>query len=66
MQTTTRLWHHCRALPTPGVKLMLRLSDGEELVGVRPRYIESRDDHDLGYETLTGDRVRNVVEWSIL
>jgi hypothetical protein len=65
MQNTTRLWHHYRVLPTPGAPLRLRLSNGEEVDGVRPSYVESRDQNDLGYEAVDGQKLIEVVEWSI-
>ena len=65
MPPMTRLWHHYRRLPTPGIPLKLRLSDGTEVDGVRPSYVESRDDDDLGYTTVDGQKAKGVLEWSI-
>lgn len=59
-----RLWHHSRKLPSPGVPLLMRLSDDQVIEGVRPSYIANYDMNDLGYKDNTGCRV-DPVEWSI-
>jgi hypothetical protein len=58
-------WNLVRRLPTPGIPLKLRLDTGEIIDGVRPSYIASYKDDDLGYRTADGVKILNVVEWSI-
>jgi hypothetical protein len=58
-------WNLVRRLPTPGIPLKLRLDTGEIIDGVRPSYIASYKEDDLGYRTADGVKILNVVEWSI-
>lgn len=60
-----RIYHPATTLPTPGVPLKIKLSTGEVIDGVRPRYISSRSDNDLGYETHGGEKILNPREWAI-
>lgn len=58
-------WIDVRQLPSPGIPLKLKLSTGEIIDGVRPSYIESRENDDLGYRNCEDDIVLNVVKWAI-
>ena len=61
----TRLFHPASKLPTPGIPLIMRLDNGEEIKGVRPKYISSYNDDDKGYVDNKGHAVLNVTEWAI-
>jgi hypothetical protein len=60
-----RKWHDVKHLPTPGVPLMVKCSDGAIHEGIRPSYIRSYDDDDLGYVSMNGEKLLNVVQWAI-
>ncbi len=60
-----REWHRAGQLPTPNTSLILRMKDGTETPGVRPSYVESRSQVDLGYQTHCGKKLIDVIEWSI-
>lgn len=59
-----RLWHRSQKLPSPGVPLLMRLSDGTLIEGTRPRYIANYKEKDLGYRDSHDNRV-DPEEWSI-
>ena len=52
-------------LPTPNIPLILKLSDGTEVEGMRPKYVVSRQEGDLGYRDVDGKTLMNVISWSI-
>lgn len=60
-----RIYHPATTLPTPGVPLKIKLDTGEVIDGVRPLYISSRSDDDLGYETLEGEKILRPCAWAI-
>lgn len=62
---TIRFWHPVNQLPTPGIPLRLRLSNGDVINGTRPEYIERRDAQDLGYRDSKDRVLTNVREWAI-
>lgn len=60
-----RVWHPASNLPTPGIPLVVRLDDGTEVDAIRPYYVASYS-ADPDYRTYsTGNRLKNVREWSI-
>ena len=61
----TRLFHPASQLPTPGIPLIMRLDTGEEVQGIRPKYIGSYSDDDKGYVDTKGKPILNVTEWAI-
>jgi hypothetical protein len=58
---TNLKWHTAAFLPTPGIPLWLKTLDGAVIKGIRPDYVESRSQDDLGYVDESGASV--VVEW---
>jgi len=54
-------WNH--HLPTPAVPLTILLETGEVIKGIRPTYIESREQDDQGYRTHNGKIIHNVEGW---
>lgn len=60
-----RLFHPVNRLPTPGVPLRIKLDTGEVIDGIRPRYISSYHENDLGYETIDGEKILNAEYWAI-
>lgn len=59
-------WNPPTQLPTPNIPLLLKLTNNYTLKGIRPNYIASRNEGDLGYR-LQSDitvKVDGVVGWS--
>lgn len=54
-------WNH--HLATPTVPLVIMLETGEIIKGIRPTYINSREQGDQGYRTLDGNIINNVKGW---
>jgi hypothetical protein len=57
----TLKWHTAQYLPTPGIPLWLKTLDGVVIKGIRPDYVASRSQDDLGYVDESGATV--VCEW---
>lgn len=60
-----RLWHDVSTFPSPGVLLLVRLQNGDEVKAVRPDYVRSYSS-DPAYKTPEGVPLQGVKEWSIL
>ena len=60
-----RVWFPFRRLPTPQIPLKLKLDTGEIIDGVRPSYIASYGESDLGYRDSADNILLNVVSWAI-
>lgn len=58
-------WNTAAHLPTPNIPLIIKLSDGTEVIGTRPAYVVSRQEGDLGYRDVDGKTLMNVLSWSI-
>lgn len=58
-------WNTAAHLPTPNVPLIIMLSDGTVVKGIRPAYISSREEGDLGYRDLEDNVLLEVVKWTI-
>jgi len=59
-------WNPAAHLPTPNIPLIVRLSNGDQVNAVRPKYVTSREAGDLGYRDSDGNVLMNVKEWSII
>jgi hypothetical protein len=59
--TSSEHWNH--HLATPAVPLVIQLETGEVIRGIRPTYIESREQGDQGYRTHDGKIISNVKGW---
>lgn len=64
-QRSERVWFPVRRLPTPQIPLKLKLDTGEIIDGVRPSYIASYGESDLGYRDSADNILFNVVSWAI-
>jgi len=58
-------WNTAAHLPTPNIPLIIKLSDGTQVSGIRPKYVSSREQGDLGYRDMDGNVLMNVIEWTI-
>ncbi|MDC0600091.1 hypothetical protein OAO65_02155 [Flavobacteriales bacterium] len=59
-------WNPAAHLPTPNIPLIVKLSNGEQVDAVRPKYVTSRVAGDLGYRDTNGNVLMNVKEWAII
>ena len=64
-EKTERVWFPVRRSPTPQIPLKLKLDTGEIIDGVRPSYIASYGESDLGYRDSADNILLNVVSWAI-
>ena len=61
-----RLWHDVSNFPSPGVLLLVRLQNGEEVKAVRPDYVRSYNSDPAYKRAEDGTPLQGVKEWSIL
>lgn len=60
----TETWNNPSQLPTPDIKLYLLLDNDVVVEGIRPDYISSKSNEDLGYRILgDNDNVIDVKGW---
>lgn len=60
-----RKWHSATTFPTPGIKLLVKTKDGNEIPAIRNHYAKSYS-HDPDYRDLNNNKLNEVTQWSIL
>ena len=62
----SRLWHPVRKFPTPRVRLLVKLRNGETVEAIRPNYAQSYQADPDFRDPRTNKPINEVIEWSIL
>lgn len=61
-----RHWNPVSRFPSPSIRLLVRLNNGEEVEAIRPEYVRSYS-ADPNYRRLDNDELlKGVVEWRYL
>jgi hypothetical protein len=63
---SNRQWNDVSTFPSPGVLLLVRLNNGDEVKAVRPDYVRSYNCDPAYKNAETGEPLTGVKEWSHL